>query len=317
MYDTTLHRLRVFRAVVEQGGIDAAAAELGIAQPSVSAHVKALEGLVGQPLLERRRGRQVTVTAAGRLFYDYALEVLLGAEEVERLLAAAGGDASVRISLATSAGLAHSLLAPVLVEFARRRPEVPLAVHTGALRDVEHLLSSGNATLGVVVTLGDVPGLHSEVLREVDVVVVAAAGHPLAGRRLVTVEELSGEPFVTPLRSSAHFQVIDGLLGKAGLAGYRMAMELEEGPALKSVVRQGFGVAPVLETTVHDDLESGALVALALPAPLPCMEVRLVHRPRKQFTDVETELVGLLREDLAHGGAPPVCPPQVGIDSLC
>jgi DNA-binding transcriptional LysR family regulator len=70
----TLTQLRSFLAVVRTGSVSAAAAELVVTQPSVSAAVGALSREVGVDLLERE-GRGVRPTPAGREFAAYAADV--------------------------------------------------------------------------------------------------------------------------------------------------------------------------------------------------------------------------------------------------
>ena len=67
----TLNQLRCFQAVVDEGGFQAAADKLRRAQPSVFAAVKTLEAQLGLELLDRS-GYRVTLTGAGRSFYERA-----------------------------------------------------------------------------------------------------------------------------------------------------------------------------------------------------------------------------------------------------
>jgi molybdate transport repressor ModE-like protein len=295
MYDATLHRLHIFRTVVEQGGIQAAASTLGITQPSVSGHIKNLEGLLGQPLLKRSRGRRLSLTPAGELVYEYARQILLAADDVQRLLAELAGERQCQVSLAVSDGLAHSLLVPVLIEFTRQRPEVTLSVHTGTLDDVQQALVTGAVALGVAATIDDIQALESRVIGSVRVVVVASPHHQLAGRTRVRIEDLSREAFVTTLRSSAHFRLINHVLTDAGLENYRIVMEYGDELAVKNVVREGFGIAALLETNVEDDLQQGTLIALPLQPSLRPIDVRLLYLPYKRFTAAEQHLIELLR----------------------
>src|ERR1700687_4283728 len=87
MISASPRRLSVFKNVVETGGFNAAAAELGIAQPSVCAHVKALESQLGQSLFDRHRGSRPKLTKAGQAVYDFALDVLRKSEEATHALA--------------------------------------------------------------------------------------------------------------------------------------------------------------------------------------------------------------------------------------
>ena len=69
----TLTQLRVFEAVVRHGGYTRAAAELHLAQPTVSVQVKKLTETVGAPLLEMS-GRRVRPTAAGNALDEACLD---------------------------------------------------------------------------------------------------------------------------------------------------------------------------------------------------------------------------------------------------
>ena len=71
----TLTQLRSFLAVVRSGSVTAAADELVVTQPSVSAAITALSREVGTPLLERD-GRGVRPTPAGEAFAPYATDVI-------------------------------------------------------------------------------------------------------------------------------------------------------------------------------------------------------------------------------------------------
>ena len=79
----SLHQLRCFLAVYEQGSLTAAATELGYAQPSVSEQVRALERSVGTPLFTRV-GRGVLPTAAAEQMRPHAERALAAAEEARK-----------------------------------------------------------------------------------------------------------------------------------------------------------------------------------------------------------------------------------------
>ncbi|MBC7336485.1 MAG: LysR family transcriptional regulator, partial [Clostridia bacterium] len=70
-----LELLETFVTTVEKGTLSAAAEELHLTQPAVSKHLRALENYYGARLLDRT-GREVRLTAAGRLLYRSAKEIL-------------------------------------------------------------------------------------------------------------------------------------------------------------------------------------------------------------------------------------------------
>jgi DNA-binding transcriptional LysR family regulator len=79
----SLHQLRCFLTVYEQGSLTAAAEELGYAQPSISEQVRALEKSIGLPLF-RRVGRGVVPTTVADTLRPHAEATLAAAEEALR-----------------------------------------------------------------------------------------------------------------------------------------------------------------------------------------------------------------------------------------
>ena len=76
MISASARRLSVFKSVIDAGGFSAAALRLGIAQPSVGAHIKALELQIGQKLFFRHRGARPQLTKAGETLQAYAIDFL-------------------------------------------------------------------------------------------------------------------------------------------------------------------------------------------------------------------------------------------------
>ncbi|HZV49580.1 MAG TPA: LysR family transcriptional regulator [Candidatus Dormibacteraeota bacterium] len=305
MQEATLRQLRIFATVVEQGGIGAAARALDLTQPSISTHVRRLECTVGRPLLDRRRGRRAETTASGRILYDFARQVVEGTEDLRRLFARFGAGEWGTVVAGVQRSLAHTMLAPILVEFAQRWPQVDLSVHTGTLSRIRELLLAGVVSLAVVVTEGDLPDLESIFLHAEPLVLIASPRHHLAERSSLRPRDLCDSAFVTALRSSSHYQTVQRLLARAGIIGHPIAMEAEDSTTIRGIVRAGFGVAALLWSSVKEDVERGHLVVLDLAVPLPSMEVRLAYLPGRSLTPAERNLRDLLLKRLGQMDANP------------
>src|SRR5580692_12786421 len=74
---------RVFATVIEAGGFTGAAQRLGLSRAAASKHVLQLEERLGARLLNRTT-RRVSVTAAGRTFYEQCRRILAEFDEAER-----------------------------------------------------------------------------------------------------------------------------------------------------------------------------------------------------------------------------------------
>src|SRR2546425_3209603 len=71
----TVHRLELFLAVLDHGGVGRAAQACHISQPAVSEHLRGLEAHFGVRLVERH-GQRIRPTAAARVVEPYARQAL-------------------------------------------------------------------------------------------------------------------------------------------------------------------------------------------------------------------------------------------------
>lgn len=304
MYNTTLYRLKVFALVAEQRGVGAAAGVLGLSQPSVSSHIRGLEALVGEPLFDRRPGRPIELTDAGRVLYNYAHETVLAAENVMDVLRDFELGRRGHVTVAASRGLVHDTLVPLLVEHRRRYPNVLVTLQSGTLAQVIHLVETGAASFGLVTTKGEAGSLRSEVVCPAPLDVVSAPGHPLAARRRVTPADVARAPFVLPYRGSTHYKLVVGLARQAGYVFSNIAFEVDDGRCMSSLVREGSALAVAVRAGIRRELAEGRLAVLALDPPLPALEIRLLARPHRRPTHAEADLADLARTSLSGGGPP-------------
>lgn len=130
MSGTSLEGLRVFLAVAEAGSVTGAARALGMPKSSVSRAVQTLEQALGVKLFHRA-SRRVALSTAGialRERVTLPLAALEGALETmpERRSAPDGV-----LRLSTTGDFAAMVLAPLVVRFTHRYPEVSVVLHTG------------------------------------------------------------------------------------------------------------------------------------------------------------------------------------------
>ena len=289
--------MNVFKAVVERGGFNAAANHLGIAQPSVGAHVKALESQIGQPLFHRHRGSKPRLTKAGETLYAFAVDMLRKTDEASHVLAGLRAAEKREIAIAAHRDLAAHTLPPRLASFATRYPKVRVVTRIGTLEDVVEMVNTGDVHLGLFLAAGAVPGLPSEVLAHEPLVLVASPKHPLARRRSVTPADLDGFSLVSGLRQSRWAKLIDTALRGIGVTRYNVVMELQESSAVKQTVRHGAGIACLPDCTVREEIAAGLLVALRLARPLADFELHCAYRA--PLSETARQLVAHLRRAAA------------------
>jgi DNA-binding transcriptional LysR family regulator len=278
MISASPRRLTVFKSVVDLGGFNLAAARLGIAQPSVGAHIKALEAQIGQPLFRRTRGSKPQLTKAGEAVYAYAVDVLRKSEETTHTLAGLRKGEAQELAIAVHRDIATHFLPGRLAAFAGRHPKVRIVTRIGTIDDVIELLRTGTVDLGLFLAAGAVKGIRSEAIGREPLALVVAPKHPLAGRAAVSPADIGRHPFVAGLRGSRYFALVETALAAIGVARYDIAMELQESATVKEMVRHGAGMACLPRCTATSEFASGSLVELKLSVALPDLQIRCGYR---------------------------------------
>jgi DNA-binding transcriptional LysR family regulator len=188
MSDLDLRLVRYFTVVAEELHFSRAAAVLHLAQPSLSRHVRRLEGELGVRLFDRTaQGTQLT--EAGRAFLPRAQALLRSAEEAAALVRAVGQPSRVVVGFMT--GL---IITPAVRALRAGHPEAD--VHSRFLGWGE--LPSALLEHRVDVVVGRLPfateGLSVSVLYEESRVLLMPVGHRLAGKEYVTLDDIADEP---------------------------------------------------------------------------------------------------------------------------
>jgi DNA-binding transcriptional LysR family regulator len=294
MISASPRRLSVFKSVVDLGGFNVAATRLGIAQPSVGAHIKALEAQIGQPLFHRHRGSKPQLTKAGEALYAFAVDVLRKSEEATHTLADLRNEEAREIAIAVHRDVAGHFLPARLSVFAKKYPKVRIVTRIGTIEDVIDLVRKHTVNLGLVLAAGPIRGIRSEILSPEPLALVASPQHPLTARSHLTPDDVARIPFVTGLRASRYFDLVDAALNAVGVADYRVAMELQESAAVKEMVRHGAGIACLPRCTVAAEIEAGSLAELKLSIRLPDLQLRCAYRT--PLADVAHKFVRSIRQ---------------------
>ncbi|HEY1594526.1 MAG TPA: LysR family transcriptional regulator [Thermoleophilaceae bacterium] len=262
----TLTQLTAFLAVVKRGSVTAAAEELVVTQPSVSAAVTALERELGAKLTERE-GRGLKPTAAGRAFVPYAEHVLGLLELGGRAAREAVEDErrTLRVSAVATAG---EHFVPLLIKvFAERHPELILSLDVGSRANVFQRLIDREVDVGITGRVPDDPWLSGQAFAPNDLVMVTAPSDALAKRQKIEVEELDHCTWLVREEGSGSRALCLRYLSANNLQP--KLLTLGSNGAIRQAARVGLGIALMPRIAVEVELQHGLLAEMSVLAPLP------------------------------------------------
>ncbi|WP_055493073.1 LysR family transcriptional regulator [Streptomyces sp. TP-A0356] len=258
-----LRLLVTFEKVATVLSFTRAAAELQYAQSSVTGQIRALESSLGAELFDRL-GSRIRLTEAGERLLPYARQMIELSEEA-RLAVTGTQEPAGTLTVGTMESLTSYRLPPLLELFHHRYPKVRLALRTTIGDETRQALRQGTYDLGFLMEEETThAGLETEVLAVEPLALVAAPGHPLAGKP-VTTADLVRRPLLATEPGCAYRDLFEREL--TALAPVVDFMEFGTIEATKRAAAAGLGMSLLPEVTVAAELAEGSLVRLPWEPP--------------------------------------------------
>ena len=185
----TLTQLRSFLAVMRGGSVTAAADELVVTQPSVSAAVAALSRELGTPVTERE-GRGIRPTAAGTAFAPFAADVIGLLEEGRRAAREAAHLADRRLRLAAVTTAAESFVPPLMRAFGQSNEGIGLTLAVGNREQVLDLVLDHRADVAIGGRPPRDPRIQATAILANEFVLITAPDDPHVGGSAIDAAEL-------------------------------------------------------------------------------------------------------------------------------
>jgi DNA-binding transcriptional LysR family regulator len=254
--------LRTYVRVIETGNISAAARSLYLAQSAVSSQLSALTRAVGVPLIERVRGRWET-TAAGRIFYDRARQLLAQVEQLERDITDATLGVSGHLVVASTRTITDTLLPAILAGFGRRFADIRVDVLAGNRSQAELWLAADEADVALVALPFGRNGLDVHVFERDELKLIVPSSHVLASRERVSFSEIEGEHFILFEEGTGTRALLEEQLGSR-FGNLNVRFSLNSNDALANAVREGMGVAFLPARSAEQWASLGDLRALSI-----------------------------------------------------
>jgi DNA-binding transcriptional LysR family regulator len=255
--------LNTFLAIHRAGSVSAASASLHLSQPAVTRRLQALERQLGAPLFDRTP-LGLRLSSAGEALLVHAERAVAAERDGLRAVAAHVDGSAGSVTIAVVGSLAGRWLSDVLAAVAAERPALDLVVSTATSRQIRDQVLRGDVAVGISYARPTDPDLEVTVAFDEDLVVVAAAGHPYAGRPVV-LDELRAERWLMfpelPSQPETSGAIARNLLDRHQVPAERIR-PIDSLSAQRALARAGYGLAFVPHSAIADDVAAGDLAVL-------------------------------------------------------
>lgn len=296
-----LRQLKAFEAVARYGGFSKASREVGLTQPTLSTHIKNLEGTLGVRLFDRT-GRSVSLTPAGKLLSGYAGKIVALMEETVQAIEGFTGQIKGNVHVDSSTVPGEYLLPRWLTGFHRRYPEVQVTLTVSDSIRVLDRVASGEVPIGVTGSAADDPSLESHLLCG-DRIILAVS--PELRKRTGTGSQLDpGElarlPLIRREKGSGTQRAVERALQKSGLDidELNWVATLGSTRAVVEGALSGLGGAFLSASTISREIAEGSLGAVRVNDVVVERGFYLITNPRRTLSPIAARFM----EELVQSG---------------
>lgn len=277
-----LASLQTFIAVAEKRNLSLAAQEIHITQPAISKQLSVLESHFGTALVERK-GRGVSLTPAGEVFYRHAREIVDLMNRAERDIRHMSGEIRGRMIVWASTIPGHYILPPIIGAFKKEYPDVQTVLHIGDSKEAIRKLLEESAHLAAVGILPNNKRIEGVKFFSDELVVIVPPDHPFANSSEISLDQLCKESLVWRETGSGTRSVVESYLARGGLTPDKLNIALELGStgAVVTAVEAGAGVSVVSRWAVLKEQALGKIVTVKVKDLPMERDLYLVYPRRK------------------------------------
>lgn len=288
----TLRHLKIFVTVCETGNMTEAAAQLFIAQPSISLAVSEMEEYYGVKLFDRI-SRKLYLTENGRRALQYARHIIDLLDEMEQ--GVRNVDAVGRLRVGTSITIGTYLLPGYIMKLQRQYPSLKVEASVANSGTIEQQILDNQIDIGIIEGVVHSPYIRSESFAGDRLAFICAPDHPFAGRTLDGLWEVTNQDFILREKGSAGREIFEGILA---------AQELNVKPVWQSVsnqvilqgVRNGLGISVLPYFLVKDGICKGELSEFRIKDLALSRKFSVVYHKNKFLSQSARTLIELCKE---------------------
>lgn len=293
----TTAQLQALIAMREAENFTLAARRLGRAQPTVHRAITQLEQEAARPLFERTSYGMVATRPAQALAQAARL-AFVELDQAEADLAEATGREAGGLTIGAMPLSRSHVLPRAIARFREARPRLPLRVLDGPYADLLAGLRRGEIDflIGALRDPAPIADVVQEVLFLDDLALVARHGHPLLSGRPITVEALSGFPWVVAPSGTPTRQHFDAMFAAANVPRPISIVESGSMILMRELLRLSDHLGCISRRQVAPELAQGTLALLPRAVDGTERPIGLTFREGWAPTRAQADFLNALRD---------------------
>jgi DNA-binding transcriptional LysR family regulator len=291
-----MHRLAVFCKVVELQSFTKAGEEMFLSQPTISEHIRSLEEMLGEKLLDRL-GKDIFPTPVGKILYGYAQQILQLREEAIQEVARFKGELAGRLILGASLDPGTYFLPKTVGSFKASYPSIQIAIKILGITEIVEAVLKGNLEVGLIGSKWKDNRFELEEIFSDELALIVFPEHPWRGRDEILMEEIYGEPFILRERGSGVRMVMEQILESHDFDFSKLSVvaEMASTEAIRQSLRARLGISIISKLAIAEDLERSSLFTVSLKGIQFIRPFYLIHRKKRHLSPICSAFLNHLR----------------------
>ena len=290
-------QLHTFLEIVRLKSFSKAAQTCYRTQPAISAQVRQLEQELRADLFERF-GSRISLTTAGRIFAEYAEQMLDLRHRAQDSIAELETNPRGELVIAANEATCIYILPTVFSVYREMFPAVQLQVDRSYASRVVEAVAENSADFGLTQLPVDEKRLQVVDIHKDEIRAIVPAGHPLASRKSVEAREVTEFYLLLPKQGKTRTRLNQWL--EPVEDRIRISMELDSTEMMKRFVIAGLGVSFLAVSNCREEVATGRLHAIAL-APEPMVRrLGLIYRRDKALSKAALGFIQVVMENVGE-----------------
>jgi DNA-binding transcriptional LysR family regulator len=289
-------QLHTFLEIVRLKSFSKAAVTCYRTQPAISAQVRQLEQELRSDLFERF-GSRISLTAAGKVFAEYAEQMLELRKRAQDAVAELERSPRGEVAIAANEATCIYVLPKVFSEYRQLFPAVQLQVlRSYGARVVEAVMENA-ADFGLTQLPVEEKRLQVVNIYHDEIRLIVPARHPLADKKSILPQDLVGHFLILPKQGKTRTRLNEWL--EPVEDDLRISMELDSTEMMKRFVMAGLGATFLAVSNCGEEMAAGKLRAISLAPERMIRRLGLIYRRDKALSKAA---LGFIQVVLDHVG---------------